>query len=100
MAKASISNYETVRTTVTLPADLVKWSQQFVEKGTVPSRNALIVAALEHFLVELEQQEIDRQFATMAEDSQYRELSLQIAEDFAESDWEALGVGEEGQERK
>ena len=97
MAQVRISDFETVRTTVTLPADLVMWSQQFIEKGTVPSRNALIVAALEHFLIELEHQEIDEQFAAMADDTQYQEHILQISEEFADSDWEALGETEESQ---
>lgn len=95
MTEVSLQQFETVRTTVTLPVDLVEWSQRFIEKGTVPSRNALIVAALEHFLKELERQEIDEQFAAMADDEAYRELSVQMSEEFADSDWEALRAAEE-----
>ncbi len=90
MTEAKLRRFESVRTTVTLPAELVEWSQQFIEKGTVPSRNALIVAALEHFLKELESQEIDRQFAAMADDEAYGDLSVRISEEFADSDWEAI----------
>ena len=85
-----LTKFETIRTTVTVPAELIKRSQRLIDSGTVPSRNALIVAALEHFLSELERQEIDRQFEAMAEDESYKVINQQLAEDFAESDWEAL----------
>lgn len=95
MANFNLDHFETVRTTVTLPADLVKQSQRFVDDGTVPSRNALIVAALEHFLAELERQEIDRQFAAMTNDTEYQELNERLAEEFADADWETLTMAEE-----
>ena len=98
MNEVNLQRFESVRTTVTLPANLAEWSQRFVGKGTVPSRNALIVAALEHFLIELEQQEIDQQFAVMAEDEAYQDLSVQMSEEYAGSDWEALRVVEEEKE--
>lgn len=96
MAKVRLDHFETVRTTVALPADLVKWSQHFIDLGTFPSRNTLIVAALKHFLAELDRQEIDRQFEEMATDDAYRRLNLEISEAFADSDWEALAGVEEG----
>lgn len=95
MVNVNLDHFETVRTTVTLPADLVRQSQRFVDDGTVPSRNALIVAALEHFLAELERQEIDRQFAALAKDAEYQELSERLTEEFADADWEALTLAEE-----
>ena len=85
-----LSKFETVRTTITVPVDLIKRSQRFVDDGTVPSHNALIVAAMEQLLLELERQEIDRQFAAMAEDAMYLATEQQIAAEFAESDWDAL----------
>ncbi len=85
-----IKQFETVRTTVTLPVGLVNRSQHFIDSGTIPSRNMLIVTALEQFLLELEREEIDRQFEAMADDADYQLLNEQIAEEFAESDWEAL----------
>ena len=78
-----IAEFETVRTTLTLPVNLVKRSQHFIDVGTIPNRNTLIVAALEHFLLELERQEIDRQFEAMADDKDYQSLNQQLAEDFA-----------------
>lgn len=45
--------------------------------------------------MELAWQEIDKQFATMADDEAYQELSVQLSEEFAGSDWEALRTAEE-----
>jgi metal-responsive CopG/Arc/MetJ family transcriptional regulator len=96
MEEPMLPKFETVRTTLTLPADLVKRSQHFIDEGAIPSRNALIVAALEQYLLELERQEIDRQFEAMAADERYQALNQQIADDFAESDWDTLVEGEAG----
>lgn len=94
MAGIVIKAHETVRTTVNLPADLIHRSQQFIDAGTIPSRNALIVAALEHFLQHLERRAIDAQFAALANDSEYASLALEFDAEFAESDWEAFELGE------
>jgi metal-responsive CopG/Arc/MetJ family transcriptional regulator len=96
MDSLGLDQFETIRTTITLPARLVKRSERFIKEGAAPSRNALIVAALEYFLTELEEQEIDKTFAGMAEDVDYQALNERLAEDFAESDWEALLIEEEG----
>ena len=85
-----LKKFETIRTTLTLPVDLLERSQHFVDGGIIPSRNALIIAALEQYLLELERQEIDRQFEAMADDDAYQAMNQQISEAFAESDWEAL----------
>jgi metal-responsive CopG/Arc/MetJ family transcriptional regulator len=94
MEKKMLEKFKTVRTTLTLPADLNKRSQHFVDGGIVPSRNALIIAALEKYLLELERREIDHQFEAMAEDDAYQVTNEQISESFAESDWDALVEGE------
>ncbi|MEZ4664886.1 MAG: hypothetical protein R2911_45735, partial [Caldilineaceae bacterium] len=59
-----------------------------------PSRNALIVAALERYVLDLERQEIGRQFEAMAEDDAYQALNQQIADEFAQSDWVVWIKGE------
>ncbi|MCZ7669628.1 MAG: CopG family transcriptional regulator [Chloroflexi bacterium] len=89
-----LDKYETVRTTVTLPVNLLQRSQGVIDSGKVPNRNALVVAALEQFITHLEREEIDRQFAAMADDADYLSFQTEVAESFAESDWEALGGGE------
>ena len=52
------------------------------------------MAALEHFLTELERQEIDQQFASMAGDEAYQDLSVRLSEEFAGSDWESMRLAE------
>ena len=85
-----LSKLETVRTTITFPAELINRSQHFIDGGLVPSRNALIVAAVEQYLADLERQEIDRQFETMSEDADYQALNQALTESFADSDWETF----------
>ena len=85
-----LHNQETVRTTVTLPADLLQRSQKLIDAGQVPNRNVLIVSALERLLNEWERAEIDQQFAAMAKDEAYQTMQSEMAESFEESDWEAL----------
>jgi len=95
MPMQSLKSVETVRTTTSLPSDLVERAQRMVDVGLARSRNALIVAALEHFVEHLERQVIDAQFAAMADDEAYHTLNLDLADEFAESDWEALVLAEE-----
>ena len=94
MIQATVKNYETVRTTVTLPAELLDRSQKLIDQGLIPNRNTLIVVALENFLAEVERQAIDEQFAAMMTDGDYQALNEAIAAEFEESDWEALQEGE------
>jgi hypothetical protein len=55
----------------------------------------LIVTALEQFIAQLEREEIDRQFAALAEDADYQALQTAVTESFAESDWETWVMGEQ-----
>jgi len=89
--------YDTTRTTITLPTRLVKRTQAMIDRGLLPNRNAAIAAALESFLDDLERQQIDEAFASMSADEEYRQLSHQIDEAFADADWEALTAGESTQ---
>mgnify|MGYP002085357161 FL=1 len=86
--------FETVRTTVTLPGSLLERTQAAIDRGLAPNRNAAIAIALEAYLDELERQEIDRQFDSLANDGDYRRLNEELAAAFAASDWEALLTGE------
>ena len=94
MIQTTIKNYDTVRTTVNLPAELLQRSQKLIDQGVMPNRNTLIIAALESFLAALERQIIDEQFETMMDDIDYQALNEAIANEFDDSDWEALQVGE------
>lgn len=94
MTQMMFNRPKPVRTTVTLPDELAKKSQHLVDTGKVSSRNALIVAALEQFIANLEREEIDRQFAAVAEDADYRTLNEKMVDSFADSDWEAWAMAE------
>ena len=95
MQPSVLDKYETVRTTVTLPSNLLQRSQGLIDSGQVPNRNALIVAALEQFIADLEREEIDRQFAAMADDAEYQSFQIDVVESFADADWEAMIEGEQ-----
>lgn len=94
MQKMVQNRYEVIRTTVSLPVELAERSQHFVDVGKIPNRNTLIVTALEQLVIQLEEDEIDMQFAAIADDADYQELNRSMADSFAESDWEALAEGE------
>ena len=86
---------ERVRTTVDLPRELLDRSRNVVDRKLAKNQNALFTAALAEYLDQLDQQVIDRQFAEMAEDSAYQELNLQVLQEFAGADLEALAVRDE-----
>jgi len=90
----TISTTERIRTTVSLPAELLNRAQVFVDRGLVRSRNALVVRALDEWLANLEREAIDSQFAMMADDADYQKFNVVLAQEFDDSDWEALQVGE------
>lgn len=89
--------FDTTRTTVTLPTRLVKRTQAMIDRGLLPNRNAAIAAALETFLDDLERRQIDEAFVAMSDDEGFRQLSRRIDDAFAEADWEALSIGESTQ---
>ncbi|MDI6792646.1 MAG: hypothetical protein QME81_07250 [bacterium] len=53
-----------------------------------------MVKALDEYLKRLENTLIDEEFARMENDSNYRNLNLQMAKEFSSSDWEALKTRE------
>ena len=88
---------QTLRTTLALPAALVAAVDQAVRDGKAKSRNQLVATALRRELAALERAAIDQAFSGMAEDKAYQEEALQIAKEFAISDWEAFQIGERAQ---
>ncbi|MCH8897987.1 MAG: ribbon-helix-helix protein, CopG family [Chloroflexi bacterium] len=81
---------QTVRTTVTLPDQLLKAVDQAVAAGKAKSRNELIANALRRELAALRRLEIDSAFQEMSADQEYRDESLNLSEEFAEADSETL----------
>ncbi len=81
---------QTVRTTVTLPDQLLKAVDQAVAAGKAKSRNELIANALRRELAALRRLEIDSAFQEMSADQEYRDEALNLSEEFAEADSETL----------
>lgn len=77
---------------ITLPVDVLHRLQNLVDMGIVNSQNAFFAAAIEQYLAKLESEEIDRQFATLADDEIYQQMIVSLATEFAISDWETLNI--------
>lgn len=60
----------------------------------MPERRPRATVALSADLREAVKAGINAEFAQMANDPVYQEEAVQIVEEFAEADWEALQVGE------
>jgi metal-responsive CopG/Arc/MetJ family transcriptional regulator len=84
----------TVRTTVTLPADLVEDADRAVREGRARSRNDLLVVALRRELAAQERAEIDAAFAAMADDRELQAEAIELAEESVQAGWEALQLAE------
>jgi len=78
-----------VRTTLTLPADLLEAADLAVRNGKANSRNALVAAALRRELAAQRRAEIDADLADMATDVEYQREAAQIMAEFAGADAEA-----------
>ena len=83
-----------VRTTITLPDDLLKAADQAVRERKARSRNDLVVTALRHEVEALERAAIDAAFDLMGEDPTVRADAQQIDDEFSGASWEALQISE------
>ena len=83
-----------VRTTIALPVDLLEAMDAIVRGGVAESRNAFLERAIRLQLAASRRAGIDAEFARMATDPLYQDEAVQIAEEFAEADWEALRTTE------
>lgn len=83
-----------VRTTVTIPADLLEAVDDAVREGAVDSRNEFLASALRRELSARRRAAIDAAFAEMAGDGAYRREAEEIAEELAPASWEALRLAE------
>ena len=79
-----------IRTTVALSADLLAAVDAVVQEGVADSRNDFLERAIRKQLQDSRRVAIDAEFAWMAQDRTYREEAVEVAEEFAEADWEAL----------
>jgi hypothetical protein len=85
-----------VRTTVRLPRSLYNDARLFVDKNpvTAESLNDFLVAAVVSYVKLLKRRQIDAAFSAVAEDADYQKEARLIAEEFSQSDWEALELDE------
>ncbi|HEV3036658.1 MAG TPA: CopG family transcriptional regulator [Candidatus Angelobacter sp.] len=88
----------TYTTTVRLPGAVYEEAKCVLDKekgeGPVGSMNDLIVLAMTAYLKMYKRRQIDAMFAHIAEDADYQKEASLLAEEFAESDWEALQAAE------
>ena len=84
----------TVRTTLTIPADILKAVDRAVRAGNARSRNEFVTTALRHELAAQERAAIDAAFAAMANDPLYQAEAAELTTAFATADWEALRLTE------
>ncbi|MBD2434284.1 MULTISPECIES: ribbon-helix-helix domain-containing protein [Fischerella] len=87
----------TVRTTLTLPGELLEATDRAVKEGKAKSRNDFIARAIRHELAAQKRAEIDAAFTAMAGDVEYQAEVRKINNDFAKADWEAFQIGESQQ---
>ncbi|BAY42504.1 hypothetical protein SAMD00079811_00810 [Scytonema sp. HK-05] len=85
---------QTVRTTLTLPSELLEATDKAVREGKAKSRNELVAQALRRELAALKRAEIDAALAEMANDPDYQAEVLKMEAEFASAQWEALQLGE------
>ncbi len=85
---------QTIRTTITLPAELIAATDKAVSQGKAKSRNEFVAQALLHELEALKRTEIDAELAQMAQDPEYQAQVLRMEAEFAVASWEALQLVE------
>jgi metal-responsive CopG/Arc/MetJ family transcriptional regulator len=85
---------QTIRTTITLPAELLAATDKAISQGQAKSRNEFVAQALLHELEALKRAEIDAALMEMAQDPEYQAQVLQMEAEFAVASWEALQLGE------
>ncbi|MDJ0591881.1 MAG: ribbon-helix-helix domain-containing protein [Pleurocapsa sp. MO_226.B13] len=90
-------NQKTVRTTLSLPAELIEATDRLVKEGKAKSRNQFVSQALRRELLAIKRAEIDAALAEMAQDPDYQREVLKMEAEFASASWEALQLGESQQ---
>ena len=87
----------TVRTTLTLPMELLEAADKAVQLGKVKSRNEFVAQALRREIAAQKRQQIDAALAKMANDPDYQAEAQQIEAEFAETQWEAWRYADSGE---
>jgi hypothetical protein len=79
-----------VRTTFSIPADLLQAADHAVKNGAARSRNEFVTLALRHELAAQKRSQIDAAFAGMADDPEYLQEARTLAEGFVVAEWDAF----------
>ena len=91
-------------TTIRLPLGLYEEAKDALDHQTSNrsrvSLNDLFVTAIAAYLKMHKRRQIDAAFAGMATDTAYQKQSALLAQEFEQSDWEALQLGGGETERK
>jgi metal-responsive CopG/Arc/MetJ family transcriptional regulator len=85
---------ETVRTTLTIPRELLEATDKAVMEGKAKSRNDFVAQALRRELALQKRSEVDAALAEMANDPDYQAEVLKLEVEFATAQWEALQLEE------
>ena len=83
-----------VRTTITLPLQLLKATDKAVAEGKAKNRNEFVAQALRRELAKIKRGEIDAALTEMTQDPDYQAEVLQMEAEFASAQWEALQTEE------
>ena len=90
----AVTSTKKVRTTVRLPRSLYDEARKFIDRSEAENINDFFVAAVCMYVKLLRRKQVDAAFARMSEDVHYQEEAKLIDEEFSQSDWEALELGE------
>lgn len=94
MLKFGVNTAMRTRTTVAIDDRLLKAVDSAVKAGNARSRNDFLSRALRRELKLTRCQAIDQTFAGMASDQVFQRGALEISEEYAAADWDALELGE------
>lgn len=84
----------TIRTTITLPSELLEATDKAIAQGKAKNRNEFVAQALRRELATIKRAEIDLALAEMVQDSDYQAEVLKMEAEFAPAQWEALQTEE------
>lgn len=74
---------QTIRTTITIPAELIAAADKVVSQGKAKSRNDFVAQAIFDELETLKRSQIDAELTQMAQDSEYQTQVLRMEAEFA-----------------
>jgi metal-responsive CopG/Arc/MetJ family transcriptional regulator len=85
---------KTVRTTISLPVELLEETDRAIAQGLTKSRNEFVARAIKRELAALKRSKIDAELSEMAQDPDYHSEILKMEAEFSTASWEALKIGE------